>query len=1081
MGITIYFSNRLENLARQYSQDIQKTPETSLFSPTRVVTQTAGMGQWLNLFTAQQRGIAANTAYGTPEHFLRNLMAETGICTEDEMYSQEDCLWDCFSVFEGNPAFFDSVAKTSSAAREVADYIRHDSLRRYDLAAAMADLFDQYAMYRPDMLTAWEENRLILQDDSFYREHEIWQSELFRHVQNTTTKTFKHKLYIKTLKALNNDVLERMRKSSDHLFFFGISILPPQTVQILSALGEQCDLTFYFLNPSPHYWYDLVSEKSRAILEKKHPALARISEAGNPLLVNNGATGRELFSLFMAHENCINAFDFDLFDESFPDTRLGSLQRDISQLNTTYSGTQEDDSIIINSAITPLREVEVLYEYLLRAMDEGTPPDEILVMAPDIDLYRPYIEAVFSPDHQDTPSIAFTISDYSYDSDKSLISLFEKICYLNTTSFTGEDVFAIAEHPRICAAFGFARSDLFDIRRIVKTLGLRWGSDAAQAEREGTPANRFHSWEHIMHTAFFSGAVKKDEEPLCFSGETYLCQDLFEGAAGEPVFAFFGFIQTILDFTRQLSQNQTPVRWAVLLKEWLIRFFPPDRVFPDDEQGVRELSLVQEKLDILQEHTQDLREKQTFSLIRTAFFDSLRTARKGAFLARGITFCSPVPMRSIPFEVVAFLGMNSGEFPRLAPPRAFNLMETEKRPGDRDSKNSDRYLFLEALISARKLLYLSYLGRDQHDMSEKTPATVVTELLEYVNREKERVFVQHHPLYGFDPVYFSLDPAWFTYQYDPPAKKSISKAPVQPVLQSGEDSPSSVDIGELAAFCKNPVRYYYQLLGVYYGEEEWIIPEEEPLDDGDTLIKHALKTTRLTHDTAEEVHTLREKLQMRGLWPLDGYGDYVVEKTCAPYEPVFKTMQELSAEKSVIPRHHMVCTTESHTITVTGENLPCYMYGGTGIYAVPSVSSAAAKPKYMIEALLYSLFLSSCDTIDYVQYAGAKKGTEQSEILTYPALDCDEAYTKLSRILSLFIQVRQNIPVLFGPAAGRACAKDRDMTTEEIIRKLQSEDAQYDPSLRHFLTTVDADLFDAQYRDNFTLLSEIFFPGEAQK
>jgi len=74
-----------------------------------------------------------------------------------------------------------------------------------------------------------------------------------------------------------------------------------------------------------------------------------------------------------------------------------------------------------------------------------------------------------------------------------------------------------------------------------------------------------------------------------------------------------------------------------------------------------------------------------------------------AFLLGGVTFCGLVPQRSIPFRVVCLLGMNEGEFPRPGNDAGLNRILSQPRRGDRDTRSEDRYLFLEAMMSARKV------------------------------------------------------------------------------------------------------------------------------------------------------------------------------------------------------------------------------------------------------------------------------------------------------------------------------------------------------------------------------------------
>ena len=87
------------------------------------------------------------------------------------------------------------------------------------------------------------------------------------------------------------------------------------------------------------------------------------------------------------------------------------------------------------------------------------------------------------------------------------------------------------------------------------------------------------------------------------------------------------------------------------------------------------------------------------------------------FLTGAVTFCTMVPMRSLPFRLVCLLGLDDGALPRRTPAAGFDLIAKRPRRGDRARRLDDRYLFLETLLSARDGLYLSYVGRDPRDNS----------------------------------------------------------------------------------------------------------------------------------------------------------------------------------------------------------------------------------------------------------------------------------------------------------------------------------------------------------------------------
>jgi exodeoxyribonuclease V gamma subunit len=87
-----------------------------------------------------------------------------------------------------------------------------------------------------------------------------------------------------------------------------------------------------------------------------------------------------------------------------------------------------------------------------------------------------------------------------------------------------------------------------------------------------------------------------------------------------------------------------------------------------------------------------------------------KTVSANGFLRGQLTFCSMLPMRSIPFKVIALLGMNEGEFPHVDHHLTFDLLGKDFKPGDRSRRADDRYQFLEILLSVRKQLIITYIG-----------------------------------------------------------------------------------------------------------------------------------------------------------------------------------------------------------------------------------------------------------------------------------------------------------------------------------------------------------------------------------
>lgn len=125
----------------------------------------------------------------------------------------------------------------------------------------------------------------------------------------------------------------------------------------------------------------------------------------------------------------------------------------------------------------------------------------------------------------------------------------------------------------------------------------------------------------------------------------------------------------------------------------------------------------------------------------TVRFDDEKISQR--FLAGSLNFCTLMPMRSIPFKAVCLLGMNDGVYPRNIQPLGFDLMAEKRRRGDRKRRDDDRYLFLEALSSAEKYLYISYIGKSIRDDRECNPSVLIKELQDYIG-QNFRLRKMHH-------------------------------------------------------------------------------------------------------------------------------------------------------------------------------------------------------------------------------------------------------------------------------------------------------------------------------------------------
>ncbi|MFL6673981.1 MAG: exodeoxyribonuclease V subunit gamma, partial [Massilia sp.] len=225
------------------------------------------------------------------------------------------------------------------------------------------------------------------------------------------------------------------------------------------------------------------------------------------------------------------------------------------------------------------------------------------------------------------------------------------------------------------------------------------------------------------------------------------------------------------------------------------------------------------------------------------------------FVSGGVTFCTLMPMRAVPFRVVCLLGMNDGDFPRRARQADFDLlaMAGMARPGDRSRRDDDRYLMLEAVLAARDKLYVSWVGRNVRDNSEQPASVLVSQLRDYLKAgwdlDVQRLTTEH-ALQPFSRRYFE-DGGLLTYAGEWRAAHGADGEGEAEELPPYELEPDyRLKLAELATFLKQPARHFFRRrLGVVFAEPDVVGEDEEPFAL-DALDRYFLEDS-LLDDSAE--------------------------------------------------------------------------------------------------------------------------------------------------------------------------------------------------------------------------------------
>ena len=851
-----------------------------------ILVHSNGIAQWLKLALAADMtagegggcGIAAAVDLSLPSRFLwqayRAVLGPAAV-PEISPFDKPLLVWRLMRLL---PAVM-TRPEYAPLQRFLADDA--DLRKRFQLAERLADLFDQYQVYRADWLAAWAAGEDVLIRARGERPalppDQGWQASLWRALladvggAADTGRAAVHEAFLQ--KAAQWPADQRPAGLPRRIMVFGISALPRQSLEALATIARWSQVLMCVHNPCEHYWADIVADKDllRAAATRQQRRGGMPAELSgealhlhaHPLLAAWGKQGRDFIGLLDEHDSDASRSGYlqhfaairqriDLFSSHGEERLLNQLQDDIRDLRPlaetrgrwpAVDGAR-DASIRFHIAHSPQREVEILHDQLLAAFnaDPTLRPRDIIVMMPDVDAYAPHIQAVFGlVEPGDRRHIPFAIADQARRQNDPLLLAVETLLALPGGRIAVSDVLDLLEVPALRQRFGIGEDDLPLLHRWILGANIRWGLDAGHRESLGLPRDHGeNTWLFGIRRMLLGYAVGAGGQPW---------QDIepFDEIGGLNA-ALLGPLVQLLDRLeatwRELSSAATVPDWCIRLRALLADFF-----LTDDQGDAFTLLQLAQALETWQDACvgAQLTEPLPLAVVGAywlAQIDDGGLAQR--FFGGTVTFATLMPMRAIPFRQVCLLGMNDGDYPRTKVPMDFDLMGKDYRPGDRSRREDDRYLFLEALLSARECLRISWVGRSVNDNTPRPPSVLVGQLRDHLgagwrlagNALEEgkaaeallAALTVEHRLQAFSPAYFPAEAGGtelFTYarEWRMAADAPALQAQALPPLQR-EDA---LSVGELAVFLRDPVKTFFrQRLRVYFEADDPASADQEP-------------------------------------------------------------------------------------------------------------------------------------------------------------------------------------------------------------------------------------------------------------
>ncbi len=868
---TLYHHHDLSRLADVLTV-LRRTSALSPLATDSVLVPNIGLGRWLKMHIAERDGVSANISTALPAPFFWQLVADSlpGDRPDSSAYRRENLRWHLYVLM---PKLADEVA-------EVGSYLTGASLelRRWQLAERLADLFDQYLIYRRQMLMDWERGE---SEDS---PPANWQAPVWRLLVAHLGPNHRARLLGEFVQRIVSGAPMNTDSWPKRLYCFGLGNLPPDYLRLLYAIAGHTDVHFLMHNPSDIYWGDIEKRPTpRDVLLDGEPLPGEdMVFNGHPLLASLGYAGRDFLRLIYSDEfSDIRELELGevlTYTPPGDESLLHRLQSGVIRMEAGTTATEidtDDHSLQVHACHGILREVQVLHDQLLGLLsrDPTLQPRDIIVMTPAIADFAPAIEAVFGS-ATGLMSIPFNTSDQPRRGNHPIVLIFRALLDLPLWRWTASELIGLVNVPAVMRRYDLESVEVANLQRWIATAGIRWGIDADHREQSDAGHWAQNSWSFGLDRLLI-GVAMSDPDTLAAGVAGVV--DL-EGGATAALGQLWLLIERLKQWRKILPAQASAMVWQERLNTLCAEVFLADN---DDRDEQRALQTVFEAIAAFSCANDAIADTPlSWEAVREIIDGELEdSGARQPFLAGGVSFCGLVPLRTVPFRVVCLLGMNEGVFPRQDRYRSINLIRQHPHLGDASARDDDRLLFLQWLLAARDVFYLSYTGQDTSSGEAMEPSTVVAELLDFIVRHQfaqdkrtnaREGLITRQPMQPFSPRYFSaatgirpIDPRVFTFRsaWRAGTQALFSTRGTLPVFVDGSQaSPTDVvvlGLDELKRFFDHPAKYFLrEVLQLDMEVESHVVNDDEAITisglDKYGLRQNLFATARASGPLADE-------------------------------------------------------------------------------------------------------------------------------------------------------------------------------------------------------------------------------------
>lgn len=623
-------------------------------------------------------------------------------------------------------------------------------LRAFQLAEQLQDIFHEYLYLRTNDLLNLSGSKI-----------KKWQQDIWQYI---LYQTGVHKNYLGIYKYFMTTDVSKI-KVPNNLFIFGLTSLYPSQLDILCKISNNSNIYWYYQPCSREYYGDLLTNKARSNIEKKLLRQPYMSlddlylSDGNPLLANLGQQSREFIELLRANDIEVYDFSRSTRDGSCSSTMLGIIQQDIRNIKNRirkeyrlsdnseyyidpivinfYSKCNDIDesrqSLKINVCHNRMREVQVMFNEILAALDvnNNLAICDVLVVAPDIDDYVPYISAVFDNEYAINKTgekvyLPYLITGNRRHKQNYLLEALLAIIEA-PYSLTVNDLLNLLELSAIKDALEIEHDDIKLIKRWLADNHTHFGYNDNDYAKFGYTKFAIYSFKQLLMQLTLGSCISndlfQDKLPIINIHESnfvpYDNLDYKQTIVANKLIGFINLLENLRevfyiseDKTLNLSLTDI-INQVNIIKDFLVT----------DEEDVIIFDRFIGELDGSFSSQLDV-------LVLTRIIHNYLGLIKNRLTLGGVINCLSLQYaRNLPYKYIYVLGMNFGEFPASYQAKQLSILAEDWYLADRNYTIEDKQAFLDVILSSSEQLVISYIGRKETDNSQVKPSPVLSLLI----------------------------------------------------------------------------------------------------------------------------------------------------------------------------------------------------------------------------------------------------------------------------------------------------------------------------------------------------------------